>query len=72
MSELLLKLPEDQLPFFLALLERLNFVEIEQLNGQKISKKQFLEDFEGSLREAKMHFSGDVRLKNIQTVLDEL
>ncbi|MBK8425258.1 MAG: hypothetical protein IPL27_04415 [Lewinellaceae bacterium] len=72
MSELLVKLPEDQLPFFLALLERLQFVEIEQINGQKISKEQFLQEFEKSLRDAKLHLSGKVKLPKIEAVLDEL
>ena len=72
MSELILKLPEEQLPFFLALLERLHFVEIEQINGQKRSKEQFLKEFEASLHEAKQHVAGKIRLTKIETVLDEL
>ena len=71
MSELLVKLPEDQLPFFLALLERLQFVEIEQINGQKISKEKFLQEFEQSLQDAKLHLAREIRLLKIETVLDE-
>ena len=70
MSELLLKLPEEQLPFFLELLERLHFVEIEFVNGKKLSKKQFLDDFEASIEEANSHFEEKHSLAKIETVLD--
>ncbi len=72
MTELLIKLPEHQLPFFVALLERLQFVEIAQINGQQRSKEEFLRDFEASLQEAKLHLQGKVRLPRIETVLNEL
>ena len=72
MSELMIKLPEQQLPFFLALLERLSFVEIEQINGRRQSKEAFLEGFESSLAEAKLHLEGKIRLPKIEEVLNEL
>ena len=72
MSELLLKLPEDQLPFFLALLERLKFVEVERIDGQRLSKEQFLDDLEAAAKQASKHLAGEMSLKNIKTVLDEL
>lgn len=72
MTELLVKLPEHQVPFFVALLERLQFVEITQINGQQRSKEEFLREFEASLQEAKLHLQGKIRLPKIETVLDEL
>lgn len=72
MSELMIKLPEQQLPFFLALLERLSFVEVEQINGRRQTKEAFLEGFENSLIEAKLHLEGKIRLPKIEEVLNDL
>jgi hypothetical protein len=72
MVELQLTLPEEQLPAILAILERFSFVKIEQKEGRRRSKKEFLDDFEGSLKQAKLHLEGKIQLKNIQTILDEL
>jgi hypothetical protein len=72
MTELIVKLPEHQVPFFMALLERLQFVEVEKINGEKRSKEQFLKDFDESLQEAKLHLQGKIRLPKIEEVLDEL
>jgi hypothetical protein len=70
MSELLIKLPDEQMPFFLALLERLNFVEVEQINGKSLTKTEFLVSFEESLMEAKLHLAGKLRLPKIEDVLN--
>lgn len=70
MTELTVKVPENQVSFFVALLERLQFVEIAHINGQ--SKEDFLRDFESSLQEAQLHLQGKIRLPKIETVLDEL
>ena len=72
MTKLIVKLPEHQVPFFMALLERLQFVEVEQINEKKQSKEQFLKDFDDSLLEAKLHLQGKIRLPKIEEVLDEL
>lgn len=72
MTELIIKLPEHQVPFFMALLERLQFVEVQKINGEKRSKEQFLKDFDESLLEAKLHLQGKIRLPKIEEVLDEL
>ena len=72
MTELIIKLPEHQVPFFMALLERLQFVEVEKINGEKQSKEQFLKDFDDALQEAKLHLQGKIRLPKIEEVLDEL
>jgi hypothetical protein len=70
MSELLVKLPDEQMPFFLALLERLNFVTVEQINGKSLTKTEYLEGFEESLLEAKLHLAGKIRLAKIEDVLN--
>lgn len=72
MTELLVKLPENQVPFFMALLERLQFVEVEKVNGRRLSKEQFLRGFDDSLQEAKLHLEGKIRLSKIEDVLHEL
>ena len=72
MTELIIKLPEHQVPFFMALLERLQFVEVEKINGEKQSKEQFLKDFDDALQEAKLHLQDKIRLPKIEEVLDEL
>jgi hypothetical protein len=56
--------------FFLALLERFDFVKIEQINGRKLSKTEFLENFEESLNEAKLHLTGKIKLPKIEDVLN--
>ncbi|MFN0034482.1 MAG: hypothetical protein ACKVUS_05395 [Saprospiraceae bacterium] len=72
MTELLIKLPEHQVPFFMALLKRLQFVKVEKIDGEKISKEQFLSDFEGALNDAQKHLQGKIRLPKIEEILDEV
>ncbi len=42
MTEVLVKIPDNQLPFFIDLLERLQFAEIDKIDNQTFSKKEFL------------------------------
>ncbi len=72
MTEVLVKIPDSQLPFFLDLLELLQFAEIEEINSQKFSKKEFLNQFSEALNEAKLHLEGKVKLRPIKEVLNEL
>lgn len=72
MTEVLVKIPDHQLPFFIALLERLQFAEVEKVNGQQISKEVFLHQFEEAVREVKLHLEGKVQLRSLNEVLNEL
>jgi len=72
MTEVLVKIPDNQLPFFIDLLERLQFAEIEKINNQKYSKKEFMLQFEEAVTEAKLHFQGNIKLRPIKEVLNEL
>ncbi len=54
MTEVLVKIPDSQLPFFIALLERLQFVEVESINGQPLSKKDFLDQFEAAIADSEL------------------
>jgi hypothetical protein len=72
MTEILVKIPDHQVSFFIALLQRLQFAEVEHVNGQKISKEIFLSQFEESVREANLHLQGKTQLRSLQEVLNEL
>lgn len=56
----------------MALLKRLQFVKVEKIDGEKISKEQFLSDFEGALNDAQKHLQGKIRLPKIEEILDEV
>ncbi len=72
MTEVLVKIPDNQLPFFIDLLERLQFAEIEKINDQKFLKREFLNQFSEALSEAKQHLEGKAKLRPIKEVLNEL
>ncbi len=73
MVELTIKLPEQEMPFLLALLKRLNFVEFSATSSPvATSKAQFLDDFEQSLKDVKLHMEGKIKLPTIEEVLNEL
>lgn len=67
-----IKLPENQLSFFLQLIERLQFIEVERVNGQKRSKEELLASLRQSLLEVEMHRQGKIKLPTIEEVLHEL
>jgi hypothetical protein len=67
-----IKLPENQLPFFLDLLDRLNFVEIEKINGRKRSKEELFASLKKSLQEVELHRQGKIKLPTIEEVLNEI
>jgi len=67
-----IKLPENQLPFFLDLLDRLNFVEVEKINGRKQSKEELFASLQKSLREVELHRQGKIKLPTIEEVLNEI
>lgn len=67
-----IKLPENQLSFFLQLVERLQFIEVERVDGQKRSKAELLASLHQSLLEVEMHRQGKIKLPTIEEVLHEL
>lgn len=67
-----IKLPESQLPFFLDLVERLDFLEVEKINGQKRSKEELFASLRKSLREVELHRQGKLKLPTIEEVLHEI
>lgn len=72
MTEVLVKIPDNQLPFFIELLERLQFAEIEKIDNQEFLKKEFLFQFDEAVKEAKQHLQGNIKLQPINEVLNEL
>lgn len=67
-----IKLPEHQLSFFLQLIERLQFIEVERVNGQKRSKEELFASLRQSLLEIEMHRQGKIKLPTIEEVFHEL
>jgi hypothetical protein len=80
MTELLINLPDEEMPFFMSLLERLDFVKIKQVEVKKTSKtkvrtpeqQEFIDDLKVSLQEVELHLQGKIKLQSAREFLAEL
>jgi hypothetical protein len=80
MTELLINLPDEEMPFFMSLLERLDFVKVKQVEVKKTSKtkvrtpeqQEFIDDLKVSLQEVELHLQGKIKLQSAREFLAEL
>jgi hypothetical protein len=80
MTELLINLPDEEMPFFMSLLERLDFVKVKQVEVKKASKtkvrtpeqQEFIDDLKVSLQEVELHLQGKIKLQTLEEALAEL
>ena len=74
MTELLLNIPDDKLPFFKLLAKELNFTIVhEKKTTKKLTAKQkkWIDEFKQALNEVDLHTQGKIKLKSAQQLLDE-
>ena len=67
-----IRLPENQLSFFMDMIDRFQFIEVKKLNGEKRSKAELFASLRKSLNEVEMHRAGKIKLPTIEEVLNEL
>jgi hypothetical protein len=80
MTELLINLPDEEMPFFMSLLERLDFVKVKQVEVKKTSKtkvrtpeqQEFIDDLKVSLQEVELHLQGKIKLQTLEEALAKL
>jgi hypothetical protein len=67
-----IKVQENQFHYFLELIEGLNFVKINKINGKKRSKAEFIESLKQSLKEVELHRQGKIKLQEANDFFNEL
>ena len=75
MTEIVLNIPDNKLPFFIQLARELDFIVIdEKKTSKKLTAKQkkLVEDFRVGLQEVDLHTQGKIKLKTAQQLLNEL
>ena len=75
MTEIVLNIPDNKLPFFMQLARELDFIIIdEKKTSKKLTAKQkkWVEAFKTGLNEVDLHMQGKIKLKTAQQLLDEL
>ena len=75
MTEIVLKIPDNKLPFFMELAKELDFIVVdEKKTAKKLTAKQkkWMNDFQTALNEVDLHTKGKIKLKTAQQLLDEL
>lgn len=72
MRHLTLSIPDKDYAFFMTLIKRLDFVNIEENKTTKATKKEFLDDLKGAVEEVKEIKAGKLKGRPLKDLLDEL
>jgi len=75
MTEVVLRIPDNNLPFFMQLTKELDFVVVdEKKTVKKLSAKQkkWVEGLVAGLKEVRLHQEGKIKLKTAKELLNEL
>lgn len=75
MTQLILNIPDDKVPFFKQLADELKIdVVVKEKKAKKLSPKQkkWVDDFNKALEEVDLHSRGKIKLKTAQQLIDEL
>ena len=72
MRHLTLSIPDKDYAFFMTLIKRLDFVNIEENKSTKDAKQDFLDDLKGAVEEVKQIKAGKLKGRPLKDLLDEL
>ena len=75
MTEVILSIPDNKLPFFKELAKQLDFTVIGEKKAKKkltAKQKKWVDEFKEALNEVELHTQGKIKLKTAQQLLDEL
>lgn len=72
MKQVVLNIPDNKYPFFMALIKNLGFVKIA--DEVDLTKKQqaFVEGTKNSLEQVEQHLKGEIKLKSAEQLFNEL
>jgi hypothetical protein len=77
MRKVLVKVPDEQYRFLMKLLQSLSFVEAEPVKAPKPKKltrpqQQWVDEMKEALHQVELHQQGEIQLRSLDELIDEL